>query len=72
MESKHDPHRVEELLHKDHYTLAEVAYVLDMPSSSIYSAIMSHKLHALVIGRDVVSITRKDLIDWLRRRDQGE
>jgi excisionase family DNA binding protein len=65
-----DISRVEELLNKERYTPAEAAEVLNMRQRLILSAVYGGELHATMAGRDIVSISRSDLVAWLRRREQ--
>lgn len=60
--------RIEELLNQDHYTPEEAAEVLNMSQRTIISSVYGGELKATMAGRDIVSISRSDLVDWLRRR----
>lgn len=60
--------QVESLLKQDTYSPEQVASIVDMPLRSIHSAVFRGHLKAKVVNHDIVSIERKDLIDWLRNR----
>jgi hypothetical protein len=57
---------IEELLHQEVYAPEEAASLLDMDVQRLYAAAFRGELKARIVGRDVVSIRRADLIDWLR------
>lgn len=65
------PHHesAEELLHKDHYTVSELAELLDVHPYVIWGAVRDGQLRARKIGHDIVSIRRDDVIEWLRSRE---
>jgi excisionase family DNA binding protein len=65
-----DISRIEELLNKERYTPTEAAEVLNMRPRTILSAVYGGELKATMAGRDIVSISRTNLVDWIRRRDQ--
>ncbi len=58
---------IEDLLRHDHYTVAEAAYLLDISPEVIHHAIMTRDLPAFIVNHEVVSIRRRDLIEWLRK-----
>lgn len=60
--------RIEELLKHEEYTPEEAAEVLNMRQRTIFAAAYGGELKAKMAGNDVVSISRTDLVDWLRRR----
>lgn len=64
-----DISRIEELLNQEHYTPAEAAEVLNMGQRTILSAAYGGELRATMVGHDIVSISRSDLVDWIRRRE---
>lgn len=66
---KRDINSVERLLRKDEYTLAELAELLQMQPYVLESAIYGGELKARMIGTDIVSIRRADVLDWLRARE---
>ncbi len=61
-----DDSRMEKLLHQETYTPDEAATLLDMSVQRIYSAAYKGELKAHIIGNDVISIERGDLLAWLR------
>lgn len=64
------PHRtVLDLLHRDHYTPQEAAELLDISVNAIYQAAFKGDLRANIVGHDIVSIRRQDLITWLAERE---
>jgi hypothetical protein len=65
--SRHSMDTVEALLRHDHYTVAEAAYLLDISPDIIRHAIMTRDLPAFIVDHEVVSIRRRDLIEWLRK-----
>ena len=65
-----DVSRIEELLNKERYTPTEAAEVLNMRQRTIFSAVYGGELKATMAGRDIVSISRTDLVDWIRRRER--
>ncbi len=64
-----DMSRIEELLNQDHYTPAEASEVLNMSRRTILAAVYGGELKATMAGNDIVSISRSNLVDWLRRRE---
>lgn len=63
------PHpNFDQILHKDQYTPDEAAYLLGIDDDVINQAVHRGDLHALVIGHDIISIERGDLVRWLERR----
>jgi hypothetical protein len=60
--------RIEELLRKGTYGPEQAASLLDMDVQRIYAAACRGDLKARVVGNDMVSVERSDLIDWLRHR----
>lgn len=60
--------RIEELLRHEEYTPEEAAEVLNMRQRTIFSAVYGGELKAKMAGNDIVSISRTDLVAWLRAR----
>ncbi len=60
--------RIEELLRHEEYTPEEAAEVLNMRQRTVFAAVYGGELKAKMAGNDIVSISRTDLVDWLRRR----
>ena len=57
---------IQELLLQSVYTPEEAAKVLGMDVQRIYAAAFRGELRALIVGDDVVSIERADLLRWSR------
>jgi len=62
------PSRYDELLNRDQYTPDEAAYLLGIDNDVIHQAVHRGTLKAVVIGNDIVSIDRGDLVQWLESR----
>lgn len=64
------PYRAEiaELLHHDHYTVEEAAYLLGMDPSVLNQAAHRHELLATFVQHHVVNLRRDDLLRWLESR----
>jgi excisionase family DNA binding protein len=60
--------RIEELLKAEEYTPEEAAEVLNMRQRTIFSAVYGGELKAKMAGNDILSITRTELVAWLRKR----
>lgn len=58
-----------ELLHQEKYTPEEAAHVLNMRLRTILAAAFGGDLKAEIISGDVISITRTDLVAWLKWRE---
>ena len=58
--------KYDKLFHKDHYTVDEVAYLLDRAPSIIASEVLNHRLPATIVGHDILWIKRHDLLEWLQ------
>jgi hypothetical protein len=59
---------IEELLHRSVYSPAEAATLLDMDVRQIHAAAYRGDLKAHIVGKDIVSVERGELIRWLRER----
>lgn len=59
---------LEEILHQSEYTPHELADLLEMSLYVIQSAVWNGQLKATVIGHDIVSIRRGDVLEWLKSR----
>jgi len=66
-----DMSQVESLLHQETYTPDEAATLLDMSVQRIFSAAFKGDLKARIVGDDVISIQRRDLLDWLRGQERS-
>ncbi len=64
----HDMASIEELLHQGTYTPEQAASLLGMDVQRIYAAAFRGDLKARIVGEDVVSVERSDLLAWLRER----
>jgi excisionase family DNA binding protein len=56
------------LFHKEIYTPEEAAELAGCSIDRIYEAAHAGRLRALIIGHDVVSIKRADLVAWMTER----
>ena len=59
---------IEALLHRDHYTLEQAAYILGMNPEVICQAAQRHELNAYFVNHTIVDIHRDDLVNWLASR----
>lgn len=57
------------LLHLEVYTPQEAAEVLNVSERMILKAAYGGDLKAVIINGDVVEMTRTDLVDWVKRRE---
>jgi len=64
------PHRhdISELLHHDHYTVEEAAYLLGMDPAVLNQAAHRHELPAILAEHHVIHLRRDDLLRWLESR----
>ncbi|HET9015907.1 MAG TPA: helix-turn-helix domain-containing protein [Thermomicrobiaceae bacterium] len=62
------PPDYERELHQDHYTPEELADLLEMDVYVVRSAVWDGKLPARIIGNNIVSIRREDVLRWLAER----
>lgn len=62
------PEQIEELLHHDHYTVEEAAYLLGMDPKVINQAAHRHELNAIFVDHHVIHVRRDDLVRWLTDR----
>lgn len=58
-----------DVLRQDEYTPQQLAELLEMTSYQITSAVYDGRLKATVIGSDIVSIRREDVLKWLRESE---
>jgi uncharacterized protein with GYD domain len=58
----------EQLIAKQEYQVEEIAQLYGFSPSLIRAAVYRHELPATVAGRNIVSIKRRDLLDWLAER----
>jgi hypothetical protein len=57
-----------EALHHEHFSVEELADVLDVSPSVIRSAVRRGDLKGFIVDHHIVDIMRADAIDWLKRR----
>lgn len=62
--------RYAELLDRDQYTPDEAAHLLGIDNDVIHQAVHRGRLKATMIGNDIVSIDRGDLVGWLDNRNE--
>lgn len=63
MSASHD--RYNELLHREWYTVEELAELLDRSPNSVTTAVFEKRLHARVVDGHIIEITRHDALKWL-------
>ena len=56
------------LFHKEIYTPEEAAELASCHIDRIYEAAHAGHLRSLIIGQDVISIKRSDLVAWMAER----
>ena len=61
-------HTVYELLQQERYTPEEVAELLGIGVHIIQHAAFSGELRAQIVGHDIISIRRDDVLAWLEAR----
>jgi hypothetical protein len=59
-----------DLLHHDHYTVDEVARLLDISAHIIQHAAFSGELRAQILGHHILSLRREDVVVWFVERDE--
>ena len=59
---------IEALLHQDTYTPEEAAEVAGIPLRTVRAAAFRGDLKARIVGHDIISIERGDLLAWLQDR----
>ncbi len=70
VENTNDVNRAWDLLTLEVYTPQEAAEVLNLPVDRVLRAAFGGDLRAHIVGGDVVSVTRADLVAWLRWRER--
>lgn len=58
----------DELLRQSHYTPEELAQLLDMRVEFIREEALQHRLRAIIVDHQVVSILRHDVLVWLDKQ----
>jgi excisionase family DNA binding protein len=61
---RHTQESIYELLQHDEYTPEEVARLLGVGVDQVRHAVYTNRLPALVVGEDIVSIRREDVVAW--------
>lgn len=61
-------HDISDLLHHDHYTVEEAAYLLGMDPGVLNQAAHRHELPAIFAEHHVIYLRRDDLLRWLASR----
>ena len=56
------------ILHKDHYSVEELAELLDMSADHLRQIIHNGDLRAVLIDHRIISIRREDVLAWLIAR----
>ncbi len=59
---------IESLLHHDHYSVDEAAYILGVNVEVLCQAAQRHELKAYFVNHVIVDIHRDDLVAWLESR----
>jgi excisionase family DNA binding protein len=62
-------HSVYELLQQERYTPEEVAELLGIGVHIVQHAVFSGELRAQIVGHDIISLQRDDVLAWLEARD---
>lgn len=62
-------HSVYELLQQERFTPEEVAELLGIGVHIIQHAAFSGELRAQIVGHDIISIRRDDVLAWLKAHD---
>lgn len=65
----HDVDKLWELLHQEVYSPREAAEVLNISERIILKDAFGGDLKATIINGDVVSVTRTDLVAWVKWRE---
>lgn len=58
----------ETLLRQHSYTPEELSKLLDIGAHTIRRAAREGRLHATMLGHDIISINRSDVLTWLKQR----
>lgn len=61
---RHTRESVYELLQHDVYTPEEVSQLLGIGIDQVRHAVFSGQLPAKIVGEDIVSIRREDVVNW--------
>ncbi len=66
--SPNETNEFDTLFRQEYYTPEEAAELAGCSIDRIYEAAHAGRLKARIVGQDVVSIARADLIDWMTAR----
>lgn len=67
-EPNNETSEFDNLYHKEVYTPEEAAELASVNIDVIYQAVHRGTLNAVVVGHDVISIERGDLVQWMTMR----
>ena len=56
------------ILHKDHFTVEELADLLEMDPHVIRHAAREGELRAAIVDHHILGLRREDVLTWLARR----
>ena len=59
---------IEELLHKEWYTVAEICELFRFSPLVVRRAARQGELHAIIVDHHIYGARREDLIAWLKER----
>lgn len=62
------PSAMDELLHRDHFSVEELALLLDVSPHLIRHEVHAGALRAFVVDHHIVDIRREDVCAWLAAR----
>ena len=65
-------HSAYELLQQERFTPEEVAELLGIGVHIIQHAAFSGELRAQIVGHDIISLRRDDVLAWLEARDGSD
>jgi excisionase family DNA binding protein len=65
---RHRDESIYELLQHELYTPEEVARLLGISVHIVQHAAFTHELRAQIVGHDIMSIRREDVIAWFEQR----
>ena len=65
-------HSLHELLLQDRYTPEEVAELLEIGLETVRHAAFAGDLRAQIVGHDIISIRREDVLAWVKAQEGPE
>jgi excisionase family DNA binding protein len=65
-------HSLHELLLQDRYTPEEVAELLEIGLETVRHAAFAGELRAQIVGHDIISIRREDVLAWVKAQEGPE